>query len=134
MAKKNKSGRPKVAIDEKLQKTIERMAAVGMNKKNIAYCTGLSLATVKRRCSDIFRVGRAAAHYNVMNSAYEQAVSKKCPAMTMFWLKTQCGWREKDKKDIPPPIDFNNATTEELEAIKNRLDKAEHRAGIKKKI
>jgi hypothetical protein len=30
----------------------------------------------------------------VMQTAFKMAVSGKTPAMTMFWLKTQAGWKE----------------------------------------
>ena len=30
-------------------------------------------------------------------TAYNLAKSGKCPVMTMFWLKTQAGWRETSR-------------------------------------
>jgi len=33
----------------------------------------------------------------VAQTAYNLAKSGKCPVMTMFWLKTQAGWRETSR-------------------------------------
>ena len=44
-----------------------------------------------------------------MQTAFKMAISGKCPAMTIFWLKTRAGWSEKEPmvdetEDRPDPF------------------------------
>ena len=53
-------------------------------------------------------------------TAYNMAKSGKFPTMTMFWLKTQAGWRETSRMEHAGAIgtiDLTKATAEQLSAI-----------------
>lgn len=79
---------------------IEQMAAVGLTNDQMACLLGVSPSTFDRRIKDTALVksavekGRAQAVFNVGVSAYQQAISGRIPAMTMFYLKCRAGWKE----------------------------------------
>lgn len=82
---------------------LETLAGIGLPTHQIAAAMGMSAGTLKRRIketpggSDPIKKGRSIALSNVAKTAYQLAVSGKVPAMTMFYLKTRGGWREKDR-------------------------------------
>lgn len=60
----------------------------------IAKAIGVSEKTVRKHYEAELADGRAISDAGVISCAYRMAVSGRHPAMTMFWLKTQLGWRE----------------------------------------
>ena len=60
----------------------------------MALVLDITRATLEWVFKKELKEGRLQTKYNVLNTAYELAVSGKCPAMTMFWIKTQCEWSE----------------------------------------
>ena len=86
---------------------VRRMAGIGLSQDEIAATlinpeTGRSIcaSTLRAHCADELREGKAEAKAKVANRAYKMAISGDSPAMTMFWLKTQCGWRETSHHDV----------------------------------
>lgn len=74
-----------------------------MPMRQIASVLGISKATLERLAAEndhdneiyeAIEKGRAEASQNIRNTAYRMAISGLEPAMTIFWLKTQEGWRE----------------------------------------
>lgn len=85
---------------------MQRAAGTGCTLDQISY-----LLNVKPRAFDDYirkypevqeriEAGRAQASFKVMETAYSMAISGEEPAMTMFWLKTRCRWREQ-KEPLP---------------------------------
>jgi len=89
----------KIIITDKQKKQVEALAGYGMSDKDIANVVGLSESTLQRHCREPLEQGRAKAKSQVSQTAFQMAVSGKQPAMTMFWLKTQCRWREVHEPD-----------------------------------
>lgn len=90
-------GRKKIEFDEKEVRQIHNLAVRGLSDNEIAaILERCSEATLKRHCADALASGRAKGKGRVKITAHEMATSGKCPAMTIFYLKTQCGWRETD--------------------------------------
>ena len=58
-----------------------------------------SINTLKRAYKEEIKNGKHIANMEIVLSAFQQAKSGRVPAMTMFWLKCRCGWREKAKED-----------------------------------
>lgn len=98
--------RKKIPFQSAEIETIEKLAAVGLNKTQIASYLGCSKATLERRLLDTpgakeaILKGRAVALANVSKTAYEMAMSKKFPALTIFYLKCRGRWREKDRIEV----------------------------------
>jgi hypothetical protein len=63
------------------------------------------LTTFRRAFAKEIREASPTANQEIILSAYQQAKSGKVPAMTMFWLKCRCGWREvREPTEKTPPI------------------------------
>lgn len=107
--------KPSIKLSAKDMQEIETMAGLGMRDRDIAAIKELSQATLQRRCGKRLKLGRAKAKTNVQQTAYNMAKSGDFPTMTMFWLKTRCGWREKNRVELTgkdgKPLTAVTATT-----------------------
>ena len=86
---------PPKTLTEKELAEVEMMAGLGMRFEDIALTKDMCLDTLKKYADPQLQQGKAKTKAQVMQTAFKMAVSGKTPAMTMFWLKTQAGWREK---------------------------------------
>lgn len=86
--------RPEKQLTEQELAEIETMAGLGLSQNDIASIKGVCGDTLKKHANPYLKRGRAKARAQVAQTAYRMAISGKIPAMTMFWLKTQAGWRE----------------------------------------
>jgi hypothetical protein len=75
------------------------MAAYGMPEEQIA-CTigpkGIDPKTLRKHFRRELLLGATKANAKVAETAYQMAISGKCPAMTIFWMKCRGGWRETE--------------------------------------
>jgi hypothetical protein len=95
-----KRGGQKRKITDQDREEIKKLAMHGMTIKDIASVKSISIATLKRRCMKEINSGRVFAKAVVQATAYDMAISGKHPAMTIFWLKTRCKWREKNRFEL----------------------------------
>lgn len=97
---------------------IERAAGMGCTIDQIAYLLNIHPRTFDKylhhneQIKERVERGRAKAAFKVMGTAYTMAVSGHEPAMTMFWLKTRCRWREQKE-----PLVDNQATTDKIKSM-----------------
>lgn len=89
----------KVEITPEQRKQIKALAGYGMKDSQIANVLGITESTLQRKCKEDIKKGRDTARASVAKTAYQMAVSGKQPAMTMFYLKTQLGWRETGQNE-----------------------------------
>lgn len=78
---------------------VQRLAKLGIPQDQIALFMGMSKMTLSKHYKDMMAVVRIDNISAVAETAFALAVSGKCPAMTMFYLKTQARWRETDSPD-----------------------------------
>lgn len=106
-----------------------------MRDSDIANVFEVSEATLKKYCAEELSKGRSIAKAEVQNTAFKLATSGKCPAMTMFWLKTRDQWYEtkkfineshSDDQNTPDNtgINLKNLSKEERAKLKELLKKA----------
>ena len=94
--------RPKIPIS---LKQVEALAAQGLTRKQIAEALGISPATVydRQRKDEDFKAaikrGKAKGIAKVSNALFQQAIKGNITAQ-IFYLKTQAGWKEKDRLDV----------------------------------
>jgi hypothetical protein len=62
----------------------------------VAKVLGISTVTLFRYFKPELEVAKIKANSRVAETAYNMAISGKCPAATFFWLKCRAGWREKE--------------------------------------
>lgn len=104
----NKSKR----LNDKELAEVEVLAGLGMRFEDIALTKNMCLDTLKKYADEQLQRGKAKAKAQVMQSAFKMATNGKNPAMTMFWLKTQCGWREvQHTQGTTQPIEMNRQNT-----------------------
>ena len=105
--------KPKPKLTAAQRKELQRLASIGLSQEQCALVLDISHRTLKRRIADddetmaLYKKGRATGATKVGGKLFEMAVSGDHPACTMFYLKTQCGWRETDKveaADLPPIV------------------------------
>jgi hypothetical protein len=95
-----KTGRPKIEFSEKDANEIIHMAKIGLTISDIADIKQTSISSITRNFKDKMKKARKTGIGKVYETAFNLATSGKCPAMTMFYLKTRAGWREKERVDI----------------------------------
>lgn len=101
------------------------MAGLGMPQEQIAHVLAINQKTLDRLLSipkvrKIYNSGVSLASMNVRQTAYQMAISKEHPAMTMFWLKTRAGFRETSRVEISSP----GLKTTDVEGLKKEDRKA----------
>lgn len=95
-----KSGPKPIPIETFDLEQLQKFAAAGLTTEQMAHILGVGPATLDRRIADYPEIkdainkGRSMAIFNVAASAYQQAISGKNPAMTMFYLKCRARWKE----------------------------------------
>jgi len=99
MTVKGKGGKPALKLTPKDYAKIKRLASFGLSNEQIADVMGIGISTLKKHAAEHLKIGRSTAGVPVIESAYRQAISGKCPAMTMFWLKCRMRWREVQPED-----------------------------------
>lgn len=93
-------GHNKIEFTDKDINQLEILSGMRMPMKYIAELLGCSKDTLDNRVRDDERFasaiarGRARAGFKIHDAAYKMASSGKNPSMTIFWLKTQEGWKE----------------------------------------
>lgn len=81
-------------------KLLKKLAGQGLTVSQMSAILDISKKTFERRAnensdvSDAISKGRAQSADAVTQTAYQMAVSGKCPTMTIFWLKTRQRWKE----------------------------------------
>ena len=84
-------------------KTIKFLAGCGWNEEKLSEYLGVHKTTFERAqkrnaaLREAVITGRHAANAKVIQTTFEMAISKKHPAINIFWLKTRERWRQADR-------------------------------------
>ena len=122
--KKNPGGRPPIIFSPKQIKKVQELSQ-SLTIAQIADYFGISQSTfyqIQRRqpeLSEAYKAGKAKA-INWVVSKLKQKIEEGDTAATIFYLKTQAGWTEKQKLDIDTNVNslqlgilkFETATNE----------------------
>lgn len=97
--------RPRFKPTEEQRRMVKTMSAYRMPHEDITTAVGLrSVKTLRRHFREELDRGVIEARAKVSQTAFQMAVSGKYPAMTMFWLKSNCGWRDGQEFDQRPRL------------------------------
>ena len=91
--------RPRFEPTAEQRKTVEAMAAYGLREDQIASTIGpkgIDPKTLRKHFRRELLLGATKANSKVAETTYQMAISGKCPAMTIFWMKCRNGWRETE--------------------------------------
>ena len=104
--KRPKPGRPAYQPSDEERQLVSKLSGMGVKQSEICELIindktnrAISEDTLRKHFAAEIASGRAIAKSKVMKTAYRMAISGEVPAMTMFWLKTQAGWRETNHID-----------------------------------
>jgi hypothetical protein len=119
---KNKGGRPRKNISEEQAAQIEALAAY-IGQEHIADYLGINRDTLHeifKRQPEVYqryKTGKSKAIAAVAQSLVKKARDGDTASM-IFFLKTQAGWRETDKKD---EIDASTMLASAMSELAKRL-------------
>lgn len=121
----------KIVLTPEQIKSIEMMAGLGLNYKEMSYILGFSRATLERRFEEdpelreVVQKGRAKVKKGLVGKAYQEAMNGNTPLL-IFLLKTRYGFREKVDVEHSGNVnvshehrlmkDIENMSDEELES------------------
>jgi hypothetical protein len=115
--------RPRKTLTDDQVAQVEKLAAV-LNQEQIADVLGIHDATLRRRMKDDPRVlraykkGRASAASKIAASLLQKALAGDTTS-AIFYLKTQCGWRESKETDTSFVYDPDRFTVEGNQRVAN---------------
>jgi hypothetical protein len=69
------------------------LSGLGLTQEQIAHVKDICVDTLRKYANQAYHKGKAKAVARVARTCFEMATSGKQPVMTMFYLKTQGGWR-----------------------------------------
>ena len=114
--------KPKFAFSDEDIKKIEELAS-SVTKQQLADYFGICFNTLQRclnedpRVNEAYRRGKAKAVIDVAGSVLSEARTGNMQA-AIFYLKTQAGWKETDRKEISgidgAPIETDSKWTIEI--------------------
>ncbi len=87
-------GRPPFVVTDQNKRSVYTMSLHGIGQTKIAATLGIDRDTLAKFFRDELDVTLELRRETVQGMAYRMAISGKCVAMTIFYLKTQCGWKE----------------------------------------
>lgn len=131
-AKKKRA--PKKAVDDEMCRQAEQLATLGLSIQNVASVLGIAERTFHRYKADhpeleaAYKIGRARGIASVAKSLID-LIRGGNVAATIFFLKTQAGWRETSKVEHsgpegrPVPVaQFDMSMEDWLKSVADVLD------------
>jgi len=136
--KKNRGGRPKESVSDKIDfGEVERLAGLGLSDTQIGTMLGITQPTVskyKKECEEFhnaLKTGRTIAVEMVATALLNKAVLGEDVAAQIFFLKNRAPEQWLDRKEIiqhstihQPTMDLGKLTTGELRDLKAFINKA----------
>lgn len=105
---KKTRGRPTHEPTKATREEVRNLSIGGATQDQICEILEIDRKTLAKHYKDILSTSKLKNNGNVIGKAYQMAVSGLHPALTIFWLKTQCRWQEKTQEhDLDRPISIN---------------------------
>ena len=138
-----KRTRPRIQID--LEK-VEQLAQVCDNEEEIALALGISYRTLQNRKKDFANFATAITKGKAKANAFVggklmSLIKEGNPAATIFYMKSRCGWKETDRKEITGKdgepvkvdkvnqLDLSKLSLEQLDALEGIVNAASNDTG-----
>ena len=101
-------GRRKYEPTDKDLRIVESMAGCGMPQASIARALGIDAKTLRKHFRRELDSSADKADAQVASTLFKLAISGRCPAASMFWMKCRAGWKEQrdfqPAPGAPPPF------------------------------
>jgi len=107
-----------VVVDGAVAQSVERMAGIGLTRKDIKHILQLSEREMQAY-SEAISFGVSKANFKVANALFAAASDqnhRKFSQCAIFWAKARMGWRDDPAAaDAPPPVAPEDEGPSELE-------------------
>lgn len=114
--------RPKRVLTDGEVRQVKKLARV-LTMEQLADYLEMSVKTFQRSLKDprvmaAYKKGKAGAIASVAGTLIKQAREGNTTA-AIFYLKTQAGWRERDRQTEEPPMPLDNMSDDQLTEVAN---------------
>lgn len=101
------AGRKQHEATKALRDTVSMHTTMGTTQADIARILSIDLKTLRKHYRDELDLAKAKANATIGGALFNKAKSGDTTAM-IFWMKTQAGWRERDRDEDTKrePIDI----------------------------
>lgn len=106
---KRLKGRPEIVPTDQEREDVTIMMASGLTQDTIAKILKISIPSLQKHYRHELDVGKEQAIQKIAKNLFRIATGESKAAVTAacFYLKTQGGWREKDRKDDEQQVILN---------------------------
>ena len=87
---------------DEIAEMVKRLSGIGITHDMICSIAKISKPTLYKYYDEELKVGKAQSTAQIANNLYRMATGEGKEALTasIFWLKTQAGWKETDVVEI----------------------------------
>tara|TARA_R110002012_G_C11399652_1_gene585574 strand:- start:182 stop:565 length:384 start_codon:yes stop_codon:yes gene_type:complete len=87
---------------DEISEMVKRLSGIGITHDMICSIAKISKPTLYKYYNEEIKVGKAQSTATIANNLYRMATGEGKEALTasIFWLKTQAGWKETDVVEI----------------------------------
>ena len=120
-AAKKKGGRPPYIPSEEHRTKLRLLVIIGVPIETIAEILGISKPTVYLHYKKDIETAAQEANAQVAANLFRQ--TKTNPAAAIFWMKTKCGWRERDSLENSEngPLRIELVRGEDRPSVKDKV-------------
>ena len=99
---------------------VKRLSGIGITHDMICSIADISKPTLYKYYDKEIKVGKAQSTATIANNLYRMATGEGREALTasIFWLKTQAGWKETDVVEINNVSDENERFSELIKSVR----------------
>ena len=107
--------------NEETGRMIKQLSGIGVTHDMICSNAGISKPTLYKYYDEELKLGKAQSTVTVANNLFRMATGHGKEALTasIFWLKTQAGWKETDVVEINNVSDENDRFTELVKRVRH---------------
>ena len=112
---------PKIVKKTKeISEMVKRLSGIGITHDMICSIADISKPTLYKYYDKEIKVGKAQSTATIANNLYRMATGEGREALTasIFWLKTQAGWKETDVVEINNVSDENERFSELIKSVR----------------
>ena len=109
-----------VKKNDETARMVHQLSGIGVTHDMICSIANISKPTLYKYYDEELKLGKAQSTVTVANNLYRMATGDGKEALTasIFWLKTQAGWKETDVVEINNVSDENDRFEELLSKIR----------------
>jgi hypothetical protein len=111
-------GRKKYHATEKDQRIVEAMAGCGIPQDSIARTLRIDAKTLRKHFREELDTSADKANAQVGATLFKLATSGRCPAATIFWMKSKLRWKDTHRDE---PVGLSGEALVPLESARALL-------------